>query len=50
MGCGGKRKEGKLEDRLFFEAASNDLQVIKTPGGGGWGQATGCDGQPLTKY
>ena len=48
-GLRGKKKRRKLEDNLVFKAAANDLLVIKTPGGGGWGQATGCDGPPLTK-
>ncbi len=35
-----KRKRRKLGGKLVFEAESDDLLVIKTPGGGGWGRAT----------
>jgi N-methylhydantoinase B len=36
-----KKKRRKLEGKLVFEAEANDLLVIKTPGGGGWGRTTG---------
>jgi N-methylhydantoinase B len=36
-----KRKRRKLGGKLVFEAEPDDLLVIKSPGGGGWGRATG---------
>ncbi|MDX1776028.1 MAG: hydantoinase B/oxoprolinase family protein [Desulfobulbales bacterium] len=33
-----KKKRTKLAGKLVFEAEANDLLVIKTPGGGGWGR------------
>jgi len=36
-----KKRRRKLGGKLVFEAEANDLLVIKTPGGGGWGRATG---------
>jgi len=36
-----KNKRRKLGGKLVFEAEANDLLIIKTPGGGGWGRATG---------
>ena len=36
-----KNKRRKLAGKLVFEAAADDLLVIKTPGGGGWGRTTG---------
>jgi N-methylhydantoinase B/oxoprolinase/acetone carboxylase alpha subunit len=30
-----------LKGMLVFEAEENDLLVITTPGGGGWGRITG---------
>ena len=35
------KKKKKLGGKLVFEAEANDLLVIKTPGGGGWGRTTG---------
>jgi len=35
-----KRKRKKLSGKMIFEAATDDLLIIKTPGGGGWGRAT----------
>ncbi len=35
----GRRK--KLKGKLVFTAETDDLLVIKTPGGGGWGRTTG---------
>jgi len=35
------KRRRKLGGKLVFEAAANDLLVIKTPGGGGWGRTTG---------
>jgi N-methylhydantoinase B/oxoprolinase/acetone carboxylase alpha subunit len=35
-----KNKRIKLKGKLVFDAETNDLLVIKTPGGGGWGRAT----------
>jgi N-methylhydantoinase B len=32
-----KKKRKKLKGKVVFEAEANDLLVIKTPGGGGWG-------------
>jgi N-methylhydantoinase B len=36
-----KKKRKRLKGKLVFEAEENDLLVIKTPGGGGWGRITG---------
>ena len=36
-----KKKRKKLSGKLVFEAEADDLLIIKTPGGGGWGQTTG---------
>ena len=36
-----KKKRRKLGGKLVFEVEADDLLVIKTPGGGGWGRATG---------
>jgi N-methylhydantoinase B len=36
-----KNKRKKLKGKLVFEAEADDLLVIKTPGGGGWGRTTG---------
>ncbi|MBW2501967.1 MAG: hydantoinase B/oxoprolinase family protein, partial [Deltaproteobacteria bacterium] len=33
----GRKK--KLKGKVGFEAEANDLLVIRTPGGGGWGRA-----------
>ncbi len=35
------KKRRKLAGKLVFEAEADDLLVIKTPGGGGWGRTTG---------
>jgi N-methylhydantoinase B len=35
------KKEKKLGGKLVLKAEANDLLVIKTPGGGGWGRTTG---------
>ena len=34
------KKRKKLGGKLVFEAETDDLLVIRTPGGGGWGRAT----------
>jgi len=36
-----KTKRRTLRGKQVFEAEPNDLLVIKTPGGGGWGRTTG---------
>lgn len=35
------KKRQKMGGKIVFEAAAGDLLIIKTPGGGGWGRATG---------
>lgn len=35
-----KKKKRKLGGKMVFTAVPQDLLVIKTPGGGGWGRAT----------
>jgi len=35
------KKREKMAGKVNFEAEVNDLLIIKTPGGGGWGRATG---------
>jgi N-methylhydantoinase B len=44
-----KNRKWKLGGKLVFDAEADDLLVVKTPGGGGWGRATGCDGPPPKK-
>lgn len=35
-----KKKKRELSGKMVFEAQKNDLLIIKTPGGGGWGRTT----------
>jgi N-methylhydantoinase B/oxoprolinase/acetone carboxylase alpha subunit len=33
-----KKKKRELSSKMVFEAQKDDLLIIKTPGGGGWGR------------
>jgi N-methylhydantoinase B len=41
-------KKKKLGGKAVFEAQADDLLIIRTPGGGGWGRATRQDDPPGT--